>query len=1536
GSFVCDGLSGGTGTSGDPYLTYYSGGDMDLRTGESTLWGDGLHIDGLTALNQAWYSTPGGPGVGVLNWDFTFQAVDNGVLWSVHATWSGVVPNQFGAYPPFCLYGGQTNADAATLAAVVSQDPVFSSPVYLPGMDVTVTATDLSEVWIDDDYTAGGANDGHIWGYTAFDNIQAGIDAVVGSTVNVAPGTYGPFFLNKSVNLLGAQVGTTAVGRVIGAPNPTIESIITAGGGILCDLQTGCAGSVIDGFAFVAGLNAIKATSGPLDNLVLQNNHVEGTTDPSILLDRHLSGDDITVHQNSLDGASLSPGGPASTDALFLMDLWSNWDGFRFTSNHLKNAPSHAAGFYVDACVVGTSGTRDILFEGNLFQNIGASGIVAGSYSLYGGEIRDNTFDNVAYGILGGPQGVLIKQNTFMGCSGGGLVYFSAHPSGPTRGAQNSTATENVFFGNAIDVWLFNTQVSGTMATNVFVDNSFGSTVAVDWAGDGSAAVLDFSGNWWGSNTGPTIASHPAGTGGAINGGGANLIDFSPWLASGTDTAPGTPGFQGDFSTLNVDDDSPQAGASGLIQEGINLVSGSTINVAPGTYVEVGQVVINKSVTIIGDAGNNPIVMTDQSTGGTGDSRGWFLVQAGNTVDISNIIFDGSGYQIFQGFRHKGNGSFTDCTFRHIKYHESTQYKGYAVAAQADGPVDFTGCVFSDIGRVGVAYYLSGCSGSVYDGNTYTGKGVGNWLDYGVEITSGASVTIQNSTITSCKGVATPGGWTSAAVNINNHYAPGAHGIVTRNNLSGNASGIGIGIDASDTSTLLARYNDLSNNSDYGVEKQGPNVVDALHNWWGAVDGPSSVGTGSGVNVTANVLFDPWLTGNVFMTPDPQTISLADSPGYAKEIVCEYQGGGSGGIYGYSIDLIWDLDVVTASFAKPDNGPFASPTLFYVTNLSSGSVGHVKIDATLPGATPGITSGELFKGTFTAVGTVDYDTSSLGLTFISVRDEFNAPVTGLVADNGLVIVDLGAPVVSGVAIANSTLGHTDEYLKNGDNITVTATVTDSDPGFGAANITADLGGFGLGATVTPDTYAAPTATWNVGAVGTTTPADGLITVQVTATDLLLNTSNGNDTITADNTIPTAVSGFACAPAHNEIDCTWDDASGNDTNYYQMIVMDAAWGDYPNYTGSAAGWPAAVLGSAKWTGTGTATTLIYNGAGGERDIMSLQAFVVDQVLHVGPADAGAQGRATNYWLGDVSDQGSGTYGIFDGLVSGADITQLGTYYGTSTVVVAGEPIDVGPTVGGSRTGLPLPDDYVNFEDLMIFSMNYGVVAPLPIFQENATELAQITWRRVEENVWSLVLDQPCLDLKGLNISSRMIAGSVISVQPGALCGQQAGQVFLRNIDANGLDAGLALMGTDLALIGSGELMRVTFAQGITPDDITLALRNSLNAPVGVEMEMTGVADDLPAAYMMTQNFPNPFNPKTRISFDLPEAQNVRLSVFAPDGRCIITLVNEAVAAGHHSVTWNGRDSAGQSVASGVYFYSIDAGPLQKTSKMLLLK
>src|SRR5205823_770399 len=106
----------------------------------------------------------------------------------------------------------------------------------------------------------------------------------------------------------------------------------------------------------------------------------------------------------------------------------------------------------------------------------------------------------------------------------------------------------------------------GTISTNTTFNNSFGSARAVTYNG---TETIDVSGNWWGSNTGPTVANHPSGTGKIINGTGGNHIDFTPWLDNGADTDGGTAGFQGDFSTLHVDDDSPQAGLTGRINEGV-------------------------------------------------------------------------------------------------------------------------------------------------------------------------------------------------------------------------------------------------------------------------------------------------------------------------------------------------------------------------------------------------------------------------------------------------------------------------------------------------------------------------------------------------------------------------------------------------------------------------------------------------------------------------------------------------------------------------------------------------------------------------------------------------------------------------------------------------------------------------------------------------------------------------------------------------------------------------------------------------------
>ena len=64
-------------------------------------------------------------------------------------------------------------------------------------------------------------------------------------------------------------------------------------------------------------------------------------------------------------------------------------------------------------------------------------------------------------------------------------------------------------------------------------------------------------------------------------------------------------------------------------------------------------------------------------------------------------------------------------------------------------------------------------------------------------------------------------------------------------------------------------------------------------------------------------------------------------------------------------------------------------------------------------------------------------------------------------------------------------------------------------------------------------------------------------------------------------------------------------------------------------------------------------------------------------------------------------------------------------------------------------------------------------------------------------------------------------------------------------------------------------------------------------------------------------PNPFNPETSISFELPAQSQVRLEIFDVVGQQVRTLVADALSAGPHQVLWNGRDDAGAKVGSGIY-------------------
>jgi methionine-rich copper-binding protein CopC len=94
--------------------------------------------------------------------------------------------------------------------------------------------------------------------------------------------------------------------------------------------------------------------------------------------------------------------------------------------------------------------------------------------------------------------------------------------------------------------------------------------------------------------------------------------------------------------------------------------------------------------------------------------------------------------------------------------------------------------------------------------------------------------------------------------------------------------------------------------------------------------------------------------------------------------------------------------------------------------------------------------------------------------------------------------------------------------------------------------------------------------------------------------------------------------------------------------------------------------------------------------------------------------------------------------------------------------------------------------------------------------------------------------------------------------------------------------------------------------------------------------------LPESFELKQNYPNPFNPSTNIEFTLPVSSVVTLEVFNIMGQRVRTLVNEPLQAGVHQVVWNSCGDDGQRVASGVYFYRIQADQLASTRKMVLLK
>ena len=93
----------------------------------------------------------------------------------------------------------------------------------------------------------------------------------------------------------------------------------------------------------------------------------------------------------------------------------------------------------------------------------------------------------------------------------------------------------------------------------------------------------------------------------------------------------------------------------------------------------------------------------------------------------------------------------------------------------------------------------------------------------------------------------------------------------------------------------------------------------------------------------------------------------------------------------------------------------------------------------------------------------------------------------------------------------------------------------------------------------------------------------------------------------------------------------------------------------------------------------------------------------------------------------------------------------------------------------------------------------------------------------------------------------------------------------------------------------------------------------------------LSQNIPTKFSLSQNFPNPFNPKTVIRYSLSSNSEVALKVYDILGREISTLVNENKQAGNYITEWNGEQ-----FPSGIYFYKLQAGNFSETRKFVLLK
>jgi len=173
----------------------------------------------------------------------------------------------------------------------------------------------------------------------------------------------------------------------------------------------------------------------------------------------------------------------------------------------------------------------------------------------------------------------------------------------------------------------------------------------------------------------------------------------------------------------------------------------------------------------------------------------------------------------------------------------------------------------------------------------------------------------------------------------------------------------------------------------------------------------------------------------------------------------------------------------------------------------------------------------------------------------------------------------------------------------------------------------------------------------------------------------------------------------------------------------------------------------------------------------------------------------------------------------------------------------------------------------------------------------------------------------------SLNNQWIRSIVVSGD-NVIAGTERGGVFLsRNKGINWVEKneGLDTLDVRSLLISEDYVFAGTRGKGI--------YKRSLSELVSVEQ----TTEVLPSGYSITQNFPNPFNPVTKINFSIPKQGMTTLKIFDITGRLVATLVNEIKAPGFYSVNFEGTG-----FASGAYFYKLESLDFSDVKRMILVK